>query len=142
MKRTIIAPVLAVSLLVGSVASAQNALFNTPNVSAQVTFYKADPALGAAALTSTTVNNSPAAVNFSDVSAARYATVVYEGEAYTFALAESGKNKNEVVLELAKQTEGASLVSRSNTITLADLLSGLASDPELPEQLRGMSAVL
>lgn len=132
---------LAGSLLFAGMASAES-LFVTPNASAQVTFYNADPTTGADALASATVNNSPAAVAIDGIDTATYATVTFEGESYTFALADSGKNKNEVVLELADTgTQSASLVSDTGTMTLTELLDGLAANPELLEQIQGGTQV-
>lgn len=140
-KHLIATTALAGSLLFAGMASAES-LIATPNASAQVTFYNADPATGTEALASATVNNSPSAVTIEGIDGASYATVTFEGESYTFALTDSGKNKNEVVLELADTgAEGTSLVSDIGTLTLTELLDGLAANSELLEQLQGGTQV-
>ncbi len=133
MKRSLIASALALTLTVASAASAESSLFATPNASAEVAFYTADPSDGGAILTTASVNNSPVAMTIGGISAAHYAVITYGGEAYTFALTESGANKNDVVLETATPTGSARLVSDSGKVTLADLLNGLATDPTLLE---------
>lgn len=138
MKRRLAASALAVTLLFTGLASAES-LFSTDNASAQVTFYNADPADGGQTLATTIVNNSPVAVAIDGIDNATYMTVTYEGESYSFALAESGVNKNEVVLDLTNSGENATPVADKGEVTLTDLMDALAENPELLEQLQSRS---
>ena len=136
MKRIIITSALVTSLFVTGLASAQDALFPSNNASAQVTFYHNDPATSAP-LATVMVNNSPFAMTISGVEAASYITVVHQGESYTFALAESGDNKNEVWLELGNTpADAATYVSDSGTMSLTALMDGLSVHPNLLEELQ------
>lgn len=141
MKRIVIATALATSLFVTGLASAENALFPSNNASAQVTFYQTTPT--DTPLTTAMVNNSPFASTIDGIEAATYITVVHEGESYTFALAESGDNKNEVWLEIGSSTTAAATyVSNSGTMSLAALMDGLSVDPKLLEELQSSAPKL
>ncbi len=139
MKRTVIATALAATLLVTGFASAEDALFPSNNASAEVTFYTADPEANGVLLNTAMVNNSPFAATIDGADAATYITISYDGESYTFPLAESGDTKNEVMLEVTDNTansETAQYVSDTGTVSLSDVIDGLATDPELLEALQ------
>ena len=141
MKR-ILASALVTSLFVTGLASAQDALFPSNNASAQVTFYHTDPATSAP-LATVMVNNSPFATKIDGVEEATYATISFAGDSYSFPLAESGDNKNEVWLEVGSATTaGASYISDSGTISLTALMDGLSENPKLLEALQSSAPQL
>lgn len=137
MKRTAIASALAASLFVTTIASAEtdNALFPSNNAYAQVTFYGTDPADGVP-LATAMVNNSPFAATIDGVEAAQYVVIEHDEESYTFALSESGTNKNDVWLDLVEGDEGATLVSDTSTMSLTALMDGLSVNPDLLEEIQ------
>ena len=141
MKRTLIATALAASLFVTGLASAETALFPSNNASADVTFYTADPATGGTLLNTTMVNNSPFAASIDGIEAATYATITYEGESYAFPLAESGTNKNQVLLEVSSNSEAVQTVSDTGSVSLSDVLDALATDSQLLEELQSAATV-
>lgn len=129
MKRYALATLALFSTLgLGASVSAQNALFEEPNVSVAATFYGSDPATGADSLGNVTLNNSPGAVTIPDIESATHVTLEYEGDAYTFELAWSGVNKNSVELLVGESDE---------TMSLGEVVSGLAHEPALLEHLAG-----
>ncbi len=134
MNRIVVATALATALFVTGLASAENALFPSNNASAQVTFYRTSPT-DSFPLATAMVNNSPIAPIINDIEAASHITVVHEGESYTFALAESGRSKNDVWLEIADGPTAASHVSDTGTMSLSALMEGLSVNPELLEEL-------
>ncbi len=140
MNRTIIASALATSLFVTAIASAEteNALFPSNNASAQVSFYKADPTVkpDSVPLATAMINNSPFAATIPDIDAATHITVAHEGNSYTFALAESGSNKNDVWFDITNSPTAASYVSDTGTMSLSALMDGLSANPELLEELQ------
>lgn len=137
MKRIIVASALATSLFVTGIASAEteNALFPSNNASAQVTFYESAPT-DRVPLATAMVNNSPFAATIDNIEAATYITVVHEGKSYTFALAESGKSKNDVWVEIVDGPTVASYVSDTGTMSLTALMDGLSVNPNLLEELQ------
>ena len=141
MKRTVIATALAATLFVTGLASAEDALFPSNNASAEVAFYTADPEANGVLLNSEMVNNSPFAATLEGIDAATYATISFDGESYAFPLAESGDNKNEVLLEVSTSDGTASYVSDTGTVSLSDVLSGLADDPQLLDDLQNSATV-
>lgn len=141
MKRTVVASALAASLLFTGLASANDALFASDNASAQVTFYNAAPSSGSDVLATAMVNNSPLAPTIDGIEEAKYATVNFKGEDYTLELAESGKNKNEVMLQVASNDGNTAFVSQAGTISLAELMNALIANPDLLEQMEGSNPV-
>ena len=141
MKRTVIATALAATLFITGLASAKDALFPSNNASAEVAFYTADPEANGVLLNSEMVNNSPFAATLEGIDAATYATISFDGESYAFPLAESGDNKNEVLLEVSASDEAVSYVSDDGTVSLSDVMSGLADDPKLLEELQNSATV-
>ena len=111
MNRLIAASALVTSLFVASIASAEtdNALFPSNNAVAYVTFYRTAPT-DPFPLATAMVNNSPVAATIDGIEAATYVTVAHEGESYSFPLAASGTNKNDLILVMpdGSTTRGAS----------------------------------
>ncbi len=140
MNRIIAASALVTSLFVASIASAEtdNALFPSDNAVAQVTFYSTDSTgqPGIVPLATAMVNNSPVAATIDGIEAATYVTVEHEGESYSFPLAESGTNKNDVWLVMPEGSTTARFVSDTGTMSLTALLDGLSVNPELLDELR------
>lgn len=137
MKRIIVASALATSLFVTGIASAEtdNALFPSNNASAQVTFYRTSPT-DSFPLATVMVNNSPFVPTIDNIDAATHVKVVHEGNSYTFALAESGKSKNDVWVDVVAGTTSASYVSNTGTMSLSALMDGLSVNPELLKELQ------
>ena len=128
MKRhALTALVLLSSLGLGSLASARDSLFSEPNVVVGASFYSSDPSGGASLLNNVTLNNSPLGVVIPDIEDATYVTLEYGGASYTFELSETGRTKDSIELLVDGATD--------ETMSLAALVSGLADDPALLEQL-------
>ena len=139
MNRIIAASALVTSLFVASIASAEtdNALFPSNNAFVHATFYATDSTgqLGMIPLATALINNSPVAATIDGIEAATYVTVEHEGESYTFPLAQSGTNKNDLWLVMPDGSTTASFVSDTGTMSLTALLDGLSVDPELLDEL-------
>ena len=82
------------------------------------------------------VNNSPVAASIGGIEAATHVTVVHDGDPYTFALSESGNNKNDVWLVIPNGATAARYVADSGTISLGALMDGLSVNPALLEELQ------
>ncbi len=139
MNRTIIATALATSLFITGLASAEtdNALFPSNNAFVHVTFYATDSTgqPGMVPLATALVNNSPVAATIDNIEAATYVTVEHEGESYSFPLAESGKNKNDLWLVMPDGSTTARFVSDTGTMSLTALMDALSTNPELLNEL-------
>ena len=137
MNRIIAASALVTSLFVTGIASAEtdNALFPSNNAVAYVTFYRTAPT-DPFPLATAMVNNSPVAATIDGIEAATYVTVAHEGESYSFPLAESGTNKNDLILVMPDGSTTARFVSDTGTMSLTALLDGLSVDPELLDELQ------
>lgn len=133
MNRTSVVFVASVMLLISGLAEAQD-LFGTVNVSAKVTFLNGHPRSGTVELATVLMNNSPVATTLAGVEQATHVTVSFQGAPYTFAVAESGWNKDTVMLAVAEGSDGT-----AGSISLADLLSALATDHTLLARLSGQT---
>jgi hypothetical protein len=116
------------TLGLGSIVSAQEALIAEPNVSVGATFYNGDPSGPATLLDVVRFNNSPGAVVIPDIATATYVILEFEGDSYAFEIAESGTNKNAVELHVGAEQD---------TMSLAEVVSGLVENPTLLEELAG-----
>ena len=127
MKRfTLVVLILLVTLGAGGGVNARRALFETPNVAVEVTFYAGDPATHGAVITRVPLNNSPVAVTIAGIDGATHLQISHESNSYFFELASSGKNKDSVQMLVGEPQE---------VMTLAALLDALAADPTLLERL-------
>ena len=127
MKRfTLVVLILLVTLGAGGAVSAQRALFETPNVAVDVTFYADDPATHGAVITRVPLNNSPIAATIAGIDEATHIQISHKGTPYFFELDSSGKNKNSVQMLVGDPQE---------VMTLAALLDALVADPTLLERL-------
>lgn len=126
MKRfTLVILILLVTLGAGGAVSARRALFETPNVAVDVTFYAGDPATHGPVITTVPLNNSPVAATVAGIGEATHLQMSHEGNPYLFELASSGKSKASVQVLVGEPQE---------VMTLAALLDALAADPTLLER--------
>lgn len=126
MKRfTLVVLILLVTLGAGAAVNAQRALFETPNVAVNVTFYAGDPATHGAVITSVPLNNSPVAATIAGIGEATHLQISHEDNPHTFELASSGTSKASVQVLVGEPQK---------VMTLAALLDALAADPTLLER--------
>ena len=126
MKRfTLVVLILLVTFGAGSAVSAQRALFETPNVAVDVTFYAGDPATHGTVITTVPLNNSPVAATVAGIAEATHIQISHEGNPYFFELASSGTSKASVQVLVGNPQE---------VMTLAALLDALAAEPALLER--------
>ena len=131
MKNAILTLALAGATLFGGFATAQDAIFEVDNASAEVTFYNGDPTNGGEVLGTATMNNSPIAkrLNNDDVEDyTEYLTLEIDGEMYAVETFGGGVSKNSIYLDIGN-------VDRDNAMTLGELLDEVAEDPSVLEQL-------
>lgn len=127
MKRfTLVVLILLVTLGAVGTVNARRALFETPNVAVDVTFYAGDPATHGTVIISVPLNNSPVAATIAGIGEATHIQISHEGNPYIFELTSSGKNKDSVQMLVGNPQE---------VMTLAALLDALAADPTLLERL-------
>lgn len=134
MKNTALTLTLVGAALAGGLANAQSsifehrALFEVPNVIADVTFYDSDPRDGGVMLAEEHINNSPFAQVIYGIEDAEYLTLVIDGQTYTVDTFSGGTSKHNIYLDM----DGA---ERENAMTLAELLDDVAANPSAAAQL-------
>lgn len=122
------------AVLLGGLASAQSstversALFEVPNVMANVTFYDGDPADGGVKLAEERINNSPLAMVFSGIEDTSHLTVEIDGQSYTVKTFPGGTNKSAIYMDV----DG---VEREDAVTLGEMLDQVAADPSVLEEV-------
>ena len=131
MKNAILTLALAGATLFGGLATAQDAIFDVNNASAEVTFYDGNPANGGDVLETATMNNSPVAKRISNDDVrdyTKYLTLEIDGEMYTVETFGGGSSKNSIYLDIGN-------VDRDDAMTLGEFLDEVAEDPSVLEQL-------
>ena len=136
MNRLMLVFTASVTLLVSGFGQAQD-LFGTVNVFAPVTFYKGHPESGGFKLATIGINNSPIAPTLIDVGNATYVTIPFQDTLYTFALAESGWNKENIMLTVPKSSGGMVQPGYNSRVSLAELFNTLATDQTILARLSG-----
>jgi hypothetical protein len=121
-------------LLLGGLGQAQD-LFGTPNVFGKVTFFRGNPEASFYKLATVGMNNSPLAHTLPGVAGATHVTIDFQGARHTFALAESGWHKQNIVL-LVPANSGVQFGQHGRT-SLAELFDALATDHTLLTRLSG-----
>ena len=140
MKNTALILTLVGAVLAGGLASAQSsifeqrALFEVPNVMAEVTFYDGDPSDGGVMLAEARINNSPFAQVISGIENTEYLTLEIDGRTYTVNTFPGGTSKHSVFLNVNG-------LERENAVTLAELLDDIAVNPSAVAQLNEPSLV-
>lgn len=119
-------------LLLGGLGHAQD-LFGTNNVYAKVTFLRGSPEAMFYRLTTVGMNNSPVAHTLSGIDGATHVKILFQDTLYTFAVAESGWHKQNIVL--AVPASSGAQIGHSGRISLAELFDLLATDHTLLAQL-------
>ncbi len=128
---------LSATLLGGTLAAAQSALFETPNAAVTASFYRGDPAGGGTLLETVTLNNSPVAPVHETIAGHTFVTLTFEGDSYTVATFPGGTDKFRVLLNpsgVAEESADYAAVQEDAT-SLAKLLDELAVDGAALERL-------
>lgn len=117
------------AVLLGGIASAQSrAIFEVPNVMAEVTFYDGNPADGGEVLETMRINNSPIARPIKNAENTEYLTLDIDNQMYTVKTFGSGADKNSVYLDMNG-------VAREDALTLGQFLDEVAHNRAALEQL-------
>ena len=117
------------AVLFGGFASAQTrAIFEVPNVIANVTFYGGNPTEGGVILAQRRINNSPFAQTVHGAEDTTYLTLEIEGQTYIVQTFPGGSDKYEIYLDING-------VERENAVSLGQFLDEVANDPGTLEQL-------
>lgn len=133
---------LSATLLGGTLAAAQSALFETPNAAVTASFYNGDPAGGGTLLETVTLNNSPAAAVHEDIAGHTFVTLTFEGESYTVATFPGGTDKFGVFLNPSGVAEESAdyAAAHESATSLAELLDELAVNEGALERLTAARA--
>lgn len=117
------------AVLLGGLASAQSrAIFEVPNVMAEVTFYDGNPASDGEVLETMRINNSPLARPIENAEDTEYLILNIDDQMYTVKTFGSGADKYSVYLDMNG-------VAREDALSLGQFLDEVAHDRVALEQV-------